>query len=423
MKNISRLVSQKPKRIFYGWWLIGVGFIAGVIQTVLFSLGFGAFFLPIAQEFNVTRGALSGVFSAARIQGGIIGPFAGYLVDKIGPRVMMTSGFLLFGAGLLVTSQVNSLVQFYGGFLVTGVGAYLCWYIPATTVAMNWFSRLRRKAISLVLMGSVAGGPLVPVLAWSIATFGWRDTLIGSAVFVWVIGVPLAMLIKTRPEDHGQYPDGSLSKESQSEEMDISYNRSVEYGLSINQTLHTTKFWYLAIAHSFSLLAWGAVSVHMIPAMVDIGLSSQFAAYIVGLTTGIAVVGRVWVGFFSGVLGTKLALIISLIFQSIALLSLGFATNIILVIFFAIFMGLGFGARGPLLVIFRGELFGRKSYATITGVLEPILMVGVVIGPVLAGFMYDFQDTYRIGFITIASLNLIGIFFLFPINPPIWQSK
>jgi len=418
MKNISSYVSRKPKRIFYGWWLIGVGFIAGVIQAVLFSLGFGAFFLPIAQEFNITRGALSGVFSAVRIQGGILGPFAGYLVDKIGPRVMMLSGFLLFGAGLVVTAQVNSLIQFYGGFLLTGAGAYLCWYIPATTVAINWFSRLRNKAITLVLMGSVAGGPLVPILTWAIATFGWRDTLIGSGIFVWTIGIPLAMLIRTRPEDYGQYPDGACLKESQSQEIDIYYNRTSKYELTIYQILHSSNFWYMAIAHSFSLLAWGAVSVHMIPAMVDIGLSSQFAAYIVGLTTMVAVAGRVWVGFFNSIFDTKVALIISLIFQSIALLSLGFASNIILVILFAIFMGFGFGARGPLLVIFRGELFGRKSYATITGILEPILMVGVVTGPVLAGFMYDFQDTYRIAFVTLAILNFIGIFFLAPISKP-----
>ena len=143
----------------------------------------------------------------------------------------------------------------------------------------------------------------------------------------------------------------------------------------------------------------------------------------VGLTTGVAVFGRVWVGFFNDVFGTKLAIIISLIFQSIALLSLGWANNIVLVILFAIFMGFGFGARGPLLVIFRGELFGRNSYATITGILEPILMVGAVIGPVLAGFIYDFQDTYTMAFTILAALNVLGIFFLVPISKPTWASN
>ena len=90
-------------------WLIGVGFIAGVIQSVLFSLGFGAFFLPIAQEFNVTRGALSGAFSAVRIQGGILGPFAGYLVDKIG----ITNFIRNVPTRMLKHSNISGKYQYY----------------------------------------------------------------------------------------------------------------------------------------------------------------------------------------------------------------------------------------------------------------------------------------------------------------------
>ena len=417
---LIRQAALMPRRVFYGWWLVGAGFVAGLIQTALFSLGFGAFFLPIAQEFNTTRGALSGAFSAVRIEGGVLGPIAGYLVDKVGPRAMMAAGFILFGTGLIVTSRVTSIPQFYAAFLLTGVGAYLCWYIPATTAAINWFSRLRSRALSLVLLGSVVGGPLIPVLAWSIDSFGWRATLVGSGIFVWAVGLPLAALMRGPPEDYGCYPDGDVASQdgASPDSAESASFRAASNELTLAQALRSSRFWYLATAHSISLLAWGALSVHMIPAMVDVGLSEQLSATMVGVTLGIAIIGRLWAGFFSGILGTKPSLVVAFAFQTGALVSLSLATSLAWVVLFAVLMGLGYGARGILLVTFRGELFGRRSYATITGILEPILTVGFVVGPLLAGVLYDFQESYRLAFVSLAALNFAGLFFLLPIAIP-----
>ena len=82
-------------------------------------------------------------------------------------------------------------------------------------------------------------------------------------------------------------------------------------------------------------------------------------------------------------------------------------------------MGMGFGARGPLTTALRGNLFGRKNYATISGAMEPLTMLGSVIAPVLAGVTYDIQHSYTVAFLAIAVVNIVSIALLIPIRKPI----
>ncbi len=149
--------------------------------------------------------------------------------------------------------------------------------------------------------------------------------------FVWMVGLPLSLIMRNRPEDYRQYPDGEApdqSPDSPSATYETRAPRSLRSSqeLSLAQALRTSTFWYLATAHSISLLAWGSVSVHMIPAMVDIGLSEQVAATMVGVTMAIAVLGKLAAGFLSDLVGTKLSLMAAFILQTLALLLLGFAT-------------------------------------------------------------------------------------------------
>lgn len=334
---------------------------------------------------------------------------------------MMMVGFIFLGGGLLLTSQVHSVPQFYGTFLIAGIGAYLCWYLPSTTTAMNWFRRKRSRAMSIVLLGSVVGGPLVPILTWSINAFGWRSTLVGSGIFVLIVGIPLSTLMRRRPEDYGYLPDGASPSFAAAQKA--GYIAPDEPDFTLKEALKSSTFWYLSLAHAISLMAWGAISVHMIPALVDGGLSEQAASTMAGVMLGIAVVGRLFAGFSADILGTKKILIVAFALQTAGMVFLSYASNLVLSLVFALFMGLGYGARGTLLVSFRGELFGKRAFAALTGISELILAVGYVASPLVAAMVYDAQKSYFWAFIGLAILNTIGILFLFPIQTSVKARK
>src|SRR3990172_173083 len=85
------------RRIFYGWWMVVAGLAMSLVNGALFAYGFSAYIRPLTQEFGWTRTAISGVISLSRLEGGILSPVAGFLIDRFGPRRMMLLGVRLVG--------------------------------------------------------------------------------------------------------------------------------------------------------------------------------------------------------------------------------------------------------------------------------------------------------------------------------------
>jgi MFS family permease len=122
---------QSPRQgIFYGWWLTGIAAFVMVIGTVPIFQGMTAWFVVLEQQFGWSRAQLSLAFSLTRAEGTVMGPVAGYLVDKVGARRMVLSGLLVMGFGFLLFSRVNNLWQFYGAFVLASMGAGFGTWLP-----------------------------------------------------------------------------------------------------------------------------------------------------------------------------------------------------------------------------------------------------------------------------------------------------
>ena len=170
---------RTPKGIFYGWWVVLASMSAMVLGSAFYWQGFGVFFLALQDEFSTNRAALSGVISLSQLEGGMLGPVGGYLVDRFGPRRMMAIGVSLMGVGYLLMSLVDSLFVFYLVFLgVISVGMSIGIRVPAVVAPANWFIKRRGLAIGIALTGSGFGGFFIPVIGYLIATQGWRQTAV-----------------------------------------------------------------------------------------------------------------------------------------------------------------------------------------------------------------------------------------------------
>ncbi|MBI4339040.1 MAG: MFS transporter [Chloroflexi bacterium] len=421
----AREAPGRRRGLYYGWWIVASGVLAGLLRNGSFGMGAGAFFLPIAREFNTTRAAVSWAFALIRIEGGVTGPIEGYLIDKFGPRKIMVVGWIVFGLGFIALSRVHSLTQFYVAFVITAVGTSLSGFLPTAATVVNWFSRWRGTAIGIVLAGNSLGGVLVPVVVISIESFGWRATAAGSGMLMMALGVPLSLVMRRRPEDYGMQPDGApaggsaaASPWTESQQGPTLPLAADAPDFTIGQAMRTPAFWLLAAAHSSGLTAWSAVSVHLIPALVDRGFSEAQAATIVGFQALVATVGRLSGGYLGDRYGQKRVLVAAFLFQGAAMVVLAFTTIWLHAIIFAVLMGIGFGARGPLQTALRSNLFGTRHFAIISGAMEPLIMVASVAAPVLAGLAFDLQHSYRWAFLAIGAVNALGVLFILPIRQP-----
>jgi MFS family permease len=390
----------------------------------VFNVGAQTLVLPLIREFNTTRTAVSVAFSLRRLEGGLTGPIEGYLIHWIGPRRYMVAGWVVFGLGLVAVGLVQNIYQFYAAFLLVTLGQSMAGFLPIVTVLINWFDRKRGRAIAIYQLGASIGALLVPVFAWSILTLGWRQTSIAVGIAVMIIGIPLTGAMRPRPEDYGNVPDGVRPSDigdgsvtAPDDEASDSLP-SHEPQSSIRQALMSRSFWFLGLSHSAGLAAWGALQVHQIPALVDIGIDELAAAGILSYTMAIAALGRLAGGFLGDVVGPRKIVAIAFVSQGFSVLILAFATSLTQVMIFATIFGVAFGARGTLMTVLRAEVFGRQNFSRLAGMMDPLSSIAVLISPIFAGLVYDSVGSYQGAFLVLAAANAGGALLLLGIRLP-----
>lgn len=426
----SPVTEKRRPRIFYGWWLLGGGTVLLAMQGAFMTYGLNAFFLPLATTLGTSRGALSAAFSFTRLENAVLGPLGGYLIDRYGPRTMMFIGFTLFGLGFMLFSRVESLLGFYMVFPLIVLGASWSGFLPVVTAVSNWFSRRRGFATGVASAGVNVGGVLVAAVALAIGFYGWRTTAFAIAIMIWLLGYPLAAMIRHRPQPYGYLPDGDDPEGRIVSSDDGSSVQGAEDDGSIlpstyespdftpMQAVKTSAFWIISACHGLSVLIIGMVTIHEIPLLVDAGISYETAASVLAFMTGVAVVGRVSGGYLGDRLGMKPVLITCFFLMSSGVLVLATATTVPQAMVFAVLYGLGYGARAPILIALRAEYFGARNFATIMGLSQPVMMIGAFSGPIIAGYAYDAQGSYLMVFTVISGINMMGALLVFFIKKP-----
>ena len=409
---------RSRRRVFYGWWIVAAATTVGAIQSAVFNVGAQALVLPLERDLAATRTAITGAFSLSRLEGGVTGPIEGYLIHWIGPRRYMMGGWVLFGAGFMLLSMSTNLYHFYGSFLLITLGQSVAGFLPIVTVLINWFFRWRGRVIAIYQLGGSIGAILVPLWAWSIQDLGWRTACMIAGILTVTVGVPLAAMMRNNPEEHGYLPDGEQPEggndQGSGNENDSGAMAAAadEETVSISQALRGGNFWFLALSHSAGITAWGALRVHQIPAIVDIGISEITAAGVLSYTLIMAAPGRLIGGFLGDTLGIRRVVAVAFILQGVAVIILAVSTTFVHVVVFATVFGLAFGMRGTLMTVLRAEVFGRENFSRLAGFMDPISSVSVVLAPLFAAFVYDSTQSYQFAFLVLAVLNGSGALLL-----------
>ena len=421
--SVESAPSEKP-RVFYGWWIVAAATVASTIQSAVFNVGAQVLFLPLQREFNTTRTAIAIAFSLRRLEGGVTGPLEGYLIHWIGPRRYMMGGWVVFGVGFICIGLSQNLYHFYASFLLVTLGQSVAGFLPIVTVLINWFDRWRGRTIAIYQLGGSLGAMLVPLLSLSILNIGWRETTIAIGIGTIIIGVPLAAVMRGRPEDYGYLPDGEQPDNGEASAAETQAagageaGTTSEAGLTVGQSLRDRSFWFLALSHSAGITAWGALQVHQIPALVDIGIDEFTAAGILSYTLVVSAAGRLIGGFLGDLVGPRRVTAAAFILQGLSVVILAFATSLAQVMVFATVFGVAFGTRGTLMTVLRAKVFGRENFSRLAGLMDPISSVSVVITPIVAGLIYDSLGSYQLAFLGLAAFNASGALLLLGIRIP-----
>lgn len=411
---------KRAAKVFYGWWIVCGAFGVQLILNALLMQSFGAYVSVLQDAFGWSKSALAGAFSAQRVQSGVLAPVQGWLLDRYGPRRVMRVGMVIFGVGLMLFSLVNTLPQFYGAFMVIALGASLAGPMSLMTTLVNWFQRRRATALGVAQMGMSVGGLLVPVVAYALVHFGWETTAFWSGVIVLVVGLPLTQVMRSRPEDYGEIPDGhdALARRDAQRERVASVGAD-EPQFTVRQAMATRAFWFISLGHASAVLVVSAVMVHLIVHLNEgLGYSLPKAATIVSVMTVCQMVGLPLGGMLGDRFEKRRIATFAMFGHCIALLMLAYATNLVMVLAFAVVHGVAWGMRGPLMQAIRADYFGRKAFAQVMGVSSVIVMMGMTSGPLIAAVMADRLGNYRLGFTVLGLAAGVGSIFFILLKQP-----
>ena len=417
-RDSNASVPTPKKRFFYGWWILVGGVSASALNSGFYFLGAGAFFLPVVESFNASKTALAGAFSLARLESGLLGPIQGFLIDRLGARKVMFIGIGLMGGGFMLLSIVNSLTWFYVVFILfIALGASFGFGPPVHATVVNWFVKRRTKALAITLSGTAIGGLIVPLIAWSIRSNGWQDTALFSGIAIWVLGFPVASLMRFRPEDYGYYPDNLPP----SEEEIANESQSTEPEFTVGEALRTSAFWIMGGAFALRMLSSSAVPIHLIAYLEqDVGFSPATAALYLGLIGPAGLAGRLLFGILGDIMPKRRLLFVTVGLQAASMPVLAMVESQWQAIIFLALFASGHAGGAPIMLATRGEYFGRRYYAMISGFMSLILLAGTVTGPVVAALFADHvANGYSVVFFLYGGLAALAAVALLFLKPPV----
>lgn len=408
-------------RIFYGWLVVIAGFGMFMLGGGLLMHAFGTYVKLLEADFGWSRTQLSIAFSMQRIESGFLGPIQGWMVDRYGPRAVMVIGMLLFGGGFIAFSVVDSLLWFYVVFIIMATGQSFGSMMSLSASLVSFFRRRRGLALGIVGTGMATGGLVQPIVVAGLEAWGWRTMAVVSGLIIFAVGLPLAGLVRHRPQELGLLPDGDepgrQAGGNGASEGGPAYIEEVSF--TTREAMRTRSFWLLSIGHAAGLMTVGAMLVHFVPHVTEeLDISLGAAAQMVTLMTAMLVIGMVSAGWLGDRIDKRAIIVTAMFGHLAAMLIMAWASAVLLVALAAAIQGVAWGARGPLTQALRADYFGTASFGKIMGFSSLIIMMGMTIGPLAAGGIYDLTGSYTPAFIFMAiAVGLGSLCFVFSNKP------
>ena len=402
------------KKIFYGWWIVAVCFFFALCVASIAFFGFTAFFDPLVREFGWSYAQVSLAASLRGLEMGIFAPFLGFFVDRFGGRKLMFGGILIFGLGLILLSFTRSLTMFYASFILVGLGGGACTNVVLMSVVANWFNKKIGTALGIMSMGFGASGLVIPLIVKLIEVYQWRTALIILGLIMIILGAPLSLLIRNRPEDLGLSSDGAAEPGPAASRQEAAQS---EPEMPFRMAFRYRPFLYLNIVEFLRMMGVVAVVTHVMPYLDTLGFSRDTAGLVAAAIPLASNLGRFGFGWLGDRFEKRFALALAFAAMGTGLIAFHYAQSGWTIILFLLLFSPGFGGSMVLRGALIREYFGRATFGRLIGITMGSASLGGIVGPTLAGWVFDSTGNYHLTWVFLCALNLLAILLIWKIKP------
>jgi MFS family permease len=409
---------------FYGWVNLAV---TGAISVIggLYMVSFGYFLPFLIEDFGWNRGVVSLAATINMISLGLCGPLAGLFITKFGARRAILLGNALGCIGFLLLFFLSRLWMLFLGYgVLVGAAAGFGGLLSSTTVLNSWFVKKRSLALGIFLgCGGLGGIFMGPAIMHLIQTRGWRFTclVISGLVLVFAVFLP-AILLKNRPQDLGQVPDGPDSGSKvlpagQPGPRRVGHKTSVDF--TAGEAMRTRCLWLLIAYFCMNMLAMGALMTHMVAHLFDLGIQSAVAAVALSVMTAVMAFAQFGTGFV-GMRFSMISIAISGEILKIAGVVILLSTGSVPIVFVSmVVLGMGFGSVMVAMMNIFPNYFGLSSYPKIMGFARLFWAFIGGAGAPLAGLIREATGSYFLAYELAIVVLVLGLTCLIFAKPPV----
>lgn len=366
--------------------VIGMAVTLGILFGSTLS-SFGVFTVPLLEAFAATNEQVANIPSFFMLSMTLAMPVGGWLLERIGPRLVMVSGAGLAGMGYLMgalSQHINDLVLWVA---ISGIGVGLSTYVPAIAVVLRWVVLPRQGlAVGLVLAGGSLGAIIFPpFLTWVIEHYQWARAMQLISALMLLLVVPVLLILARMP------PCGQALESEEAGAVQQS-------GRSLGSALRLPGYWFwvgMQILLTFSVLG---VFINVVPYLIRSGYTPVLAASVFSVTSICALLGHFVFGFISTRWDARGILLVANLLGMVGVLALlAMPTGPMGYVALGVF-ALGWGATFNLVNQFSpmlmARMVGERNFATLLGIGSLIAGLGSAFSPTLVGYLLDISQSY-----------------------------
>jgi MFS family permease len=380
-----------------GWLIVATLFVA---LLLIFGSGYNTVpvFVPaLLKAFpHWSRAQVSLLPSVLALAAGVSVVPIGWLLDRVEARIVMIAGAFVSGGTFLIASRLDSLSPMIGAYLVLGIGITAATVLPAALVIANWFQARRGLAMGITISGTTVGGMVMTLVASHVIRgWGWRAAYIvlGSPMILVVVPI-VALVVRSRPP-------GAVR-------VTVAQGAAALEGFEATEAFRTRSFWTIVTAKfCFGFAAAGGV-IHMVAYLESVGYKGGSAAFAMSMIFGFAACGKVIMGLVADRVTARLALALDFALIAAALLLVFSVARVAVLSIFVVSFGTLAGAPLILLPLLVAESLGLKRYGLLEALTGVATTFGAMVGPVVAGRIFDLTGSYVIAFELFIAIYAVG---------------
>jgi OFA family oxalate/formate antiporter-like MFS transporter len=432
VSTVNEPIGPSSRKVFHGWYIVGVGFLANVASAFALASTLSIFLKPITADLGVSRGVFSLLRSGEAIIGAGVAPLIGTLVDRHGGRWLIAIGTAVVALGYFFLGHVENFTQFALVRLTfVTLGDSMMGSMVVNIVIAQWFLHRRGRALAFASMGVGFAKVCMPILAASLIVWlSWRQTwmVFGLVTLVLAVG-PSLLFVRRSPEEMGLFLDGAQTplgseripakqKQPSAEpatDQDVVWTRI--------EAARTQAFWLLVITFGVASVGVTGLNLHVFSYVTDLGHPPVIAATVMSVIASMQLASPLAWGLIAERMDVRIAATLRFIIQAIGL-GLAISNANLFCLYTGFFLyGIGLGGNMVLPEILWANYFGRRSLGKVRGLGLLISQALAAIGPPFFGFLFDLTHGYGLSFAIFGGALITSAFLSLRLRPPMKPAR